>query len=193
MKPVFATDPKRLKAIGEKRKRLVRVTEGSGIRSISVLPTVSADGSFVAPLVIFKGGHPGTTYTTSSNVDRKQFPESDFNRIAPRKYKIKIEEAKQASENLIADEENHLVLQQSSTYHINNHGHSPEGEKKTNPQKKQKVTPNESLLVAESSDVVALYQDSSDNDFKQMQNAICYCPDYTRHPIRKPRMDKFKD
>ncbi|KAF2890225.1 hypothetical protein ILUMI_15948, partial [Ignelater luminosus] len=67
----------------------------------------------------------GFKFTGVFPVDRKQFPESDFNRIALRKYKKKIEEAKQASENLIADEENHLVLQQSSTYHINDHGHSP--------------------------------------------------------------------
>lgn len=93
----FCTDPKRLKAIGEKGKSnvyshinlkqciylicllgLVRISGGSGRESITVLATVSADGSYMPPLVVFKGAavqarwtseksYPGTAYTTSSN------------------------------------------------------------------------------------------------------------------------------
>lgn len=74
----FATDPKRLKAIGEKGKPLVRVSGGSGRESITVLAAVSADGFCMPPLIIFKGvgvqarwtsenSYPGTLYSTSKN------------------------------------------------------------------------------------------------------------------------------
>lgn len=74
----FCTDPRRLKAIGEKGVPLSRVSGGSGRESISVLATVSADGQCLPPLIIFKGvavqarwttgnAYPGTLYTTSSN------------------------------------------------------------------------------------------------------------------------------
>ncbi|KAG5895498.1 hypothetical protein JTB14_034814 [Gonioctena quinquepunctata] len=74
----FSSDPKRLKAIGEKGKPLSRISGGSGRESTTVLATVSADGYCLPPLIVFKGvavqarmtsdkAYPGTMYTCSSN------------------------------------------------------------------------------------------------------------------------------
>lgn len=51
----FSLDPKRMKAIGEKGKPLIRVSGGSGRESVSVLATVSADGYHFPPFIVFKG------------------------------------------------------------------------------------------------------------------------------------------
>uniref|UniRef100_A0A6P7H5K0 Uncharacterized protein LOC114346440 n=1 Tax=Diabrotica virgifera virgifera TaxID=50390 RepID=A0A6P7H5K0_DIAVI len=73
----FASDPSRLKALGEKGKPLSRVSGGSGRESTTVLICVSADGFFLPPLIVFKGAavqarwtstqsYPGTRYAASS-------------------------------------------------------------------------------------------------------------------------------
>ncbi|KAG5891017.1 hypothetical protein JTB14_005791 [Gonioctena quinquepunctata] len=72
-----STDPKRLKAIGEKDKPLSRISGGSSRESTTILATVSADGYCLHPLIIFKGvavqagtydkAYPDTMYTCSSN------------------------------------------------------------------------------------------------------------------------------
>lgn len=51
----FKSDPSRLKAIGQKGKPLVRVSEGSGRESTTVLACVAANGSFLPPLIVYKG------------------------------------------------------------------------------------------------------------------------------------------
>lgn len=74
----FASDPSRLKALGEKGKPLNRVSGGSGRDSTTVLLCVSANGFFLPALIIFKGAavqarwtssdsYPDTQYTASSN------------------------------------------------------------------------------------------------------------------------------
>lgn len=74
----FAHDATKCKAIGEKGRPLSRISGGSGRDSTTVLACVSADGSCLPPLVVFKGvgvqarwtsdkAYPGTTYTCSSN------------------------------------------------------------------------------------------------------------------------------
>lgn len=74
----FHHDPSRIRAIGVKGKALSRVSGGSGRESTTVLACVSADGSVLPPLIIFKGaavqarwtstdGFPGTLYATSKN------------------------------------------------------------------------------------------------------------------------------
>lgn len=74
----FKSDPSRLRAIGEKGKPLSRVSGGSGRESTTVLACVGADGSFLPPLIVFKGAgiqarwtsqqaYPGTLYTVSKN------------------------------------------------------------------------------------------------------------------------------
>lgn len=74
----FASDPSRLKALGEKGKPLSRISGGSGRESTTVLMCVSADGFFLPPLIVFKGAavqarwtsdksYPGTRYAASSN------------------------------------------------------------------------------------------------------------------------------
>jgi len=74
----FLIAPSKLKAIGEKGKTLNRVSGGSGRESISVLACISANGSFLPPFIVFKGGavqarwtsenaYPGTLYSTSKN------------------------------------------------------------------------------------------------------------------------------
>lgn len=51
----FASDPNRLRGIGEKSVPLNRISDGSGRESTSVLACVSADGCCLPPLVVFKG------------------------------------------------------------------------------------------------------------------------------------------
>lgn len=74
----FKSDPSRLRAIGEKGKPLSRVSGGSGRESTTVLACVAADGSFLPPLIVFKGAgiqarwiseksYPGTLYSVSKN------------------------------------------------------------------------------------------------------------------------------
>lgn len=74
----FPTDPKKLKAIGEKGRPLSRISGGSGRESVSVLATISADGYCLPPLIVFKGvgvqvrwistnNYPGTKYSCSKN------------------------------------------------------------------------------------------------------------------------------
>lgn len=74
----FSSDPSRLRAIGLKGKPLNRVSGGSGRESTTVLACVSAGGTFLPPLIVFKGGavqarwvseeaFPGTLYAASSN------------------------------------------------------------------------------------------------------------------------------
>lgn len=74
----FSLDPKRMKAIGEKGKPLIRVSGGSGRESVSVLAAVSADGYHFPPFIVFKGAavqsrwvsedaYPDTLYSASSN------------------------------------------------------------------------------------------------------------------------------
>lgn len=74
----FHHDPSRMHALGVKGKALSRVSGGSGRESTTVLACVSADGSTLPPLIIFKGaavqarwtsedGFPGTLYACSAN------------------------------------------------------------------------------------------------------------------------------
>lgn len=74
----FASDPSRLRAIGEKGKPLSRVSGGSGRESTTVLLCVAADGSLMPPLIVYKGAavqarwtsdqsYPGTEYAASQN------------------------------------------------------------------------------------------------------------------------------
>ncbi|KAG5875329.1 hypothetical protein JTB14_018737 [Gonioctena quinquepunctata] len=74
----FGNDPSRIKAIGEREKTLSGISGGSGRESTSVLACVAADGSFLPPFIIFKGGavqarwtspkaYPGTVYSVSTN------------------------------------------------------------------------------------------------------------------------------
>lgn len=74
----FGNDPSRIKAIGERGKALSSVSGGSGRESTSVLACVSADGSYLPPFIIFKGGavqarwtstkaYPGTVYSVFTN------------------------------------------------------------------------------------------------------------------------------
>ncbi|KAJ8914120.1 hypothetical protein NQ315_016196 [Exocentrus adspersus] len=73
-----ASDPSRLRAIGQKGKPLSRVSGGSGRESTTVLACVGADGSVLPPLIVFKGAgvqarwvsdkaYPGTLYAVSKN------------------------------------------------------------------------------------------------------------------------------
>ena len=74
----FPSDPSRIRAIGTKGKPLCRVSGGSGRENTTVLACVGADGSFLPPLIVFKGAavqprwtskdaFPGTLYATSNN------------------------------------------------------------------------------------------------------------------------------
>ncbi|KAK9680911.1 DDE superfamily endonuclease [Popillia japonica] len=74
----FSSDPSRLRGIGEKGKPLCRISGGSGRESTSVLLCLSANSSFLPPLIVFKGEtgvqarwtencYPGTQYATSTN------------------------------------------------------------------------------------------------------------------------------
>ncbi|KAG5895951.1 hypothetical protein JTB14_027952 [Gonioctena quinquepunctata] len=74
----FGNDPLRIRAIGERGKTLSRISGGSGRESTSVLACVAADGSFLPPFIIFKGGavqarwtspkaYPGIVYSVSTN------------------------------------------------------------------------------------------------------------------------------
>lgn len=51
----FCHDPSKLKAIGEKGKALSRISGGSGREHTTVLACISADASFLPPLIVFKG------------------------------------------------------------------------------------------------------------------------------------------
>ncbi|XP_039291040.1 uncharacterized protein LOC120352824 [Nilaparvata lugens] len=68
----------RVRAIGERGTPLTRVVGGSGRESITVLATVSADGGYLPPFIVYKGvsvqarwvspnPYPGTLYSASSN------------------------------------------------------------------------------------------------------------------------------
>lgn len=51
----FCHDPTKFKAIGEKGKALSRISGGSGRESTTVLACISADGSCLPPLIVFRG------------------------------------------------------------------------------------------------------------------------------------------
>lgn len=51
----FGMDPSRIKAIRERGSPLVRVSGGSGRNSTTVLGTISADGNYLPPFIVFKG------------------------------------------------------------------------------------------------------------------------------------------
>lgn len=74
----FHSDPHKLRAIGEKGAALSRSSGGSGRESTSVLACVAADGSFLPPLIVFKGAavqarwvsdkaYPGTLFAATKN------------------------------------------------------------------------------------------------------------------------------
>lgn len=74
----FNSDPSRVRAIGEKGVPLSRVSGGSGRESTTVLACIAANGSFLPPLIVFKGAavqarwtsenaFPGTLYGASKN------------------------------------------------------------------------------------------------------------------------------
>ncbi|KAK9703979.1 DDE superfamily endonuclease [Popillia japonica] len=75
----LSSDPSRLRGIGETGKPLCRISGGSGRETTSVLLCISANGSFLPPLIVFKGKtgvqarwtsencYPGTQYATSTN------------------------------------------------------------------------------------------------------------------------------
>nr|XP_023014653.1 uncharacterized protein LOC111504352 [Leptinotarsa decemlineata] len=74
----FSSDPSRVRAIGEKGKALSRVSGGSGRESTTVLACIAADGTYLPPFIVFKGGavqarwtsekaFPGTLYGASKN------------------------------------------------------------------------------------------------------------------------------
>lgn len=74
----FHHDPSRMHGLGVKGKALSRISGGTGRESTTVPSCVSADGSTLPPLIIFKGaavqarwiseaGFPGTLYAASKN------------------------------------------------------------------------------------------------------------------------------
>lgn len=98
----FPSDPSQVKGIGEKGVALSRVAGGSGKENTTVLVCVSADGSKLPPLIVFKGGcvqsnwtsdkcFPGTLYAASQNgwMEEPQFYHWFANGLIPHVNKIR--------------------------------------------------------------------------------------------------------
>lgn len=103
----FNSDPSRIRAIGPKGKALYRVSGGSGRESTTVLACVSADGNYLSPLIVFKGGAvqarwvsdkalPGTLYAASTNgwMEEPQFYQWFTTGFIPHVKKIRNEQNK---------------------------------------------------------------------------------------------------
>lgn len=73
----FPTDPTKVKSIGTKGAKTVRLTHGANRENITVLATCCADGSCLDPLIVFKGKRMQSTWVGENALMETQYAVSD--------------------------------------------------------------------------------------------------------------------
>ncbi|MCL4152982.1 UNVERIFIED_CONTAM: hypothetical protein GTU68_011284 [Idotea baltica] len=73
----FPTDPSKIKTIGTKGVKKVRLTHGANRENVTVLATYCADGSVFEPLIIFKGKRMQSTWCSEDPSNKAEFAVSE--------------------------------------------------------------------------------------------------------------------
>ena len=73
----FPNDPTKVKSIGTKGAKTVRLTHGANRGNITVLATCCADGSCLDPLIVFKGKRMQSTWVGENALMETQYAVSD--------------------------------------------------------------------------------------------------------------------
>ena len=73
----FPTDPTKVKSIGTKGAKTVRLTHGANRENITVLATCCADGNCLDPLIVFKGKRMQSTWVGENALMETQYAVSE--------------------------------------------------------------------------------------------------------------------
>lgn len=73
----FPQDPSKVKTLGTKGAKTVRITSGSNRENISVLATCCADGTALDPLIIFKGKNMQSSWIGTDALPETQYAVSE--------------------------------------------------------------------------------------------------------------------